>query len=63
MPSYTCFRPVIPLKVKDQIVDELSQGINRKVIADKYKVSQTFITDVKQAMPLFCYCFNKEMIE
>lgn len=51
----TSWRPVITLTIKDKIVDELSRGIDRKVIANTYQVSQTFITEVKQGMPLFCY--------
>lgn len=55
MGNKTCWRPVIALIIKDKIVEELSQGINRKIIANTYQVSQTFITEVKQGMPLFCY--------
>lgn len=55
----TSFRSVITLTTKDKIVEELSKGANRKLIACNYQVSQSFITIVKQEMPLFCYS-NKE---
>lgn len=41
--------------MKDEIVEMLAKGINRKKIADIYEVTQAFITDVKQSMPLFCW--------
>lgn len=59
MGNKTSFRPIIPLKVKNKIIDDLSNGVNRKLIADTYSVSQTFITDCKQEMPLFSYCWKQ----
>lgn len=53
--NLTSWRPVIPLSVKDQIIELLSQGVNRKKIANMFQVSQTLITDQKQAMPLFSW--------